>query len=243
MFNGKTVIVTGGASGIGLSTARAFATEGATTVIVDLDEDRAKSAAGGIRDVRGKVSGLRCDVSSDREVVQVVEEVMREFGRLDVIVNNAGLMTFSPISELTEDKWLSVLRVDLLGAFYFIREGFKRMQRGSAIVNVSSIHARETTANVAPYAAAKSALVSLTHTAAIEGKPIGIRVTAVLPGAIDTPMLWNNPNIKAGLESIGRGDVGKPDDIARAICFLASSGAEFITGTSLVVDGGRLSSL
>src|SRR5437660_1606253 len=111
-------------------------------------------------------------------------------------------MIFKSLEEHTLDDWNHVLSVDLLGAFLFTKEAFRRMKPGGAIVNVSSIHAIETTPNVAAYAAAKAALVSLTHSAAIEGKPKGIRVNAVLPGAIDTPMLWENPNVKAGLEVI-----------------------------------------
>jgi NAD(P)-dependent dehydrogenase (short-subunit alcohol dehydrogenase family) len=117
------------------------------------------------------------------------------------------------------------------------------MKNGGSIVNVSSIHAEETTPLVTSYAAAKAAVLSLTRSAAIEGKEKKIRVNAVLPGAIDTPMLWENPNIKAGLEVINQSDVGKARDIAEAIVFLSSDAAEFIQGASIRVDGGRLSRL
>lgn len=111
------------------------------------------------------------------------------------------------------------------------------------IVNIASIHALQTSANAAPYSAAKAGLLSLTRTTSIEGKPHNIRANAVLPGAIDTPMLWDNPNVKAGTETIDKNDVGKPEDIAAAVAFLASEDARFITGTTLVVDGGRLAKL
>jgi NAD(P)-dependent dehydrogenase (short-subunit alcohol dehydrogenase family) len=110
-------------------------------------------------------------------------------------------------------------------------------------VNVSSVHAVETTPLVASYAAAKAALLSLTRSAALEGKAKGIRVNAVLPGAVDTPMLWDNPNIKAGLETIQADDVGQPDDIASVIAFLASADSTFVQGASVRVDGGRLAAL
>jgi NAD(P)-dependent dehydrogenase (short-subunit alcohol dehydrogenase family) len=164
-------------------------------------------------------------------------------GRVDVIVNNAGLMVFKPLEAHTTDDWTRLLRVDLLGAFFFIREAFRVMPRGGAIVNVSSIHAVETTPLVASYAAAKAALVSLTRSAAIEGKARGLRVNAVLPGAIDTPMLWNNPNIKSALETIQQADVGRPEDVASAIAYLASPEAAFVQGTAGRVDGGRLGRL
>jgi NAD(P)-dependent dehydrogenase (short-subunit alcohol dehydrogenase family) len=117
------------------------------------------------------------------------------------------------------------------------------MTDGGSVVNVSSIHAVETTPFVTSYAAAKAALLSLTRSAAIEGKEKGIRVNAVLPGAIDTPMLWENPNIKSGLEVIQQSDVGKAEDIAAAIAYLASDDAKFVQGTMLRVDGGRLARL
>ena len=117
------------------------------------------------------------------------------------------------------------------------------MKPGGAIVNVSSIHAVETEPLVAPYAAAKAALLSLTRSAALEGKPKGIRVNAILPGAVDTPMLWDNPNVKSGQEKIVKADVGRPEDIAAVIAFLASDDATFVQGAAVRVDGGRLNRL
>ncbi|WP_288381323.1 SDR family NAD(P)-dependent oxidoreductase, partial [uncultured Massilia sp.] len=111
---------------------------------------------------------------------------------------------------------------------------------GGAIVNLSSIHAVATEVNVAPYAAAKAALLSLTRSAALEGAPKGIRVNAVVPGAVDTPMLWNNPHVASGDEHLDSGEVGKAGDVAAAVAFLASGDATFIQGASLLVDGGRL---
>jgi NAD(P)-dependent dehydrogenase (short-subunit alcohol dehydrogenase family) len=172
-----------------------------------------------------------------------VQSTLQKFGRLDVVVNNAGLMIFKPLEEHEESDWLKVLRVDLLGAFFFIKQAFQVMKPGGTIVNVSSIHAIETTPLVASYAAAKAALLSLTRSAALEGKPKGIRVNAVLPGAIDTPMLWENPNIKSGREIIRPEDVGRAEDIAAIIAYLASDDAAFVQGAMVRADGGRLSRL
>jgi len=243
-FSDKVVIVTGAAGGIGLATARRFGSEGAKVVLADLHADKAQAAAKSVKQAGApETLAVACDVGKESDVQSCVEEAIGRFGRVDVIVNNAGLMIFSPIEQLTSQQWLSVLSVDLLGAFYFTREAFRRMSKGGAIVNVSSIHAIETSPAVAAYAAAKAALLSLTRSAALEGKPKNIRVNAVLPGAVDTPMLWNNPNVKAGLEQIQRTDVGKPDDIAATIAYLASDDAAFVQGASVVVDGGRLGKL
>ena len=249
-FHDKVAIVTGAASGIGLATAKRLASEGCRVIIADLNIDKANAAADDIARTGAqgaqpaqRALAVQCDVSKEDQVASTVQTAMGKFGRLDVVVNNAGLMVFKPITEHTEDDWLKILHVDLLGGFFFIKHAFGVMKKGSAIVNVSSIHAIETTPNVASYAAAKAALVSLTRSAAIEGKPLGIRVNAVLPGAVDTPMLWDNPNIKAGLETINNADVGKPEDIAAAIAYLASDDAEFVQGAAVRADGGRLDRL
>lgn len=243
-FDGKTVIVTGGAGGIGLATAKRFIAEGARVVIADLDKENADKAAHELRSGSASdVIGVACDVADAAQVEAAVGMAIDKFGTVDVIVNNAGLMVFKPIVEQTGDDWLKILQVDLLGAFFFTRQAFLKMKPGGSVVNVSSVHAVETTPLVAPYAAAKTALVSLTRSAALEATPLGIRINAVLPGAVDTPMLWNNPNIVSGVEKIDPRDVGKPEDIASAIAYLASEDAKFIQGAALLVDGGRLSRL
>lgn len=243
-FVAHTVIVTGAASGIGLATALRFGAEGANVVLADRDATGVAEAQRQLQ-LRGAPPALCavCDVADEAQVSDTVARALSRFGRLDVVVNNAGLMVFKPLIDQDAADWERVLRVDLLGAFFFIREAFRTMTRGGAIVNVSSIHAVQTEPLIAPYAAAKTALLSLTRSASLEGKPRNIRVNAVLPGAVDTPMLWSNPNVKSGEEKIQTNDVGKPDDIAAAIAFLASSEAAFIQGAALRVDGGRLDRL
>jgi len=243
-FQGKVVIVTGAASGIGLATAKRFGQEGARVVIADLNQDKAQAASSEVLAAGAPdVLALACDVSQEAQVISAVQATLDKFGGLDVVVNNAGLMIFKPLEQHTEDDWLRILRVDLLGAFFFTKQAFLHMKAGGAIVNVSSIHAEETTPQVTSYAAAKAAVLSLTRSSAIEGKPKGLRINAVLPGAIDTPMLWDNPNIKDGLEVINKTDVGRPEDLAAAIAFLASDDAAFVQGACLNVDGGRLTHL
>lgn len=239
----KVAIITGAASGIGLATARRFAADGSRVVLADLNGGKAIEAAAELSRTGAEALGLKCDVARETDVAATVTKTIERFGGWDVVVNNAGLMIFKPLSEITTEDWQRILSVDLLGAFYFTREAFLHMAKGGAIVNVSSIHAVETTPLVAPYATAKAALLSLTRSAAIEGTPKAIRVNAVLPGAIDTPMLWNNPNVKSGAEHIDRTAVGKPEDIADVIAFLASDEAAFVQGANVRVDGGRLSRL
>jgi NAD(P)-dependent dehydrogenase (short-subunit alcohol dehydrogenase family) len=241
----KVAIVTGGSSGIGLATARKFVLEGAYVVAVGRNGAKAEKAAQEIpRSSNGAHAlGAACDVSIEADVERVVGFALNEFHRLDIIVNNAGVMIFKPLEEQTREDWRSVLEVDLLGAFYFTRQAFLKMRDGGAIVNIASIHAVETTPLVSAYAAAKAALVSLTRSSALEGAARKIRVNAILPGAIDTPMLWENPNVKSGLEKIDRGMVGKPDDVASVAAFLASDEAAFVQGASVIVDGGRLGHL
>ncbi|MBZ9739642.1 MULTISPECIES: SDR family NAD(P)-dependent oxidoreductase [unclassified Mesorhizobium] len=240
----KSAIVTGAASGIGLAIAVRLGAEGARVVIVDVDLARAEAAAQAVRKGGAPDTAVSvCDVADEIAVSQCCQLALTRFGRMDIIVNNAGLIMFKPLNAFTSADWLKVLSVDLLGAVHFTREAFAHMTHGGSIVNISSVHAVETTPHVAPYAAAKAALLSLTRSTAIEGRAQGIRANAILPGAIDTPMLWENPNIKSGAETITPQDVGKPEQIAAAAAFLASHDAAFVNGAALNVDGGRLARL
>lgn len=243
-FTGKVAIVTGGGSGIGLATAKLFASEGARIVVVERQEEKARAAVEQIKSVSALDSlAVACDVSREADVIACVDATLQKFGRFDLIVNSAGVMIFKPLEEQTLEDWRRVLDVDLLGAFYFTKQAFLRMKNGGSIINVASIHAVETTPLVSAYAAAKAALLSFTRSASLEGAAHHIRVNAVLPGAVDTPMLWENPNVKSGLEKIDRGMVGTAENIAAVIAFLASPEAEFIRGASIIVDGGRLGRL
>ena len=243
-FDQKVAIVTGAANGIGLATAKRLASEGARVVIADRDAAASAAAAEAVHAAGAPEAwGAACDVGQEAQVQACVQGALDRFGRVDVIVNNAGMMTFTALEDLTLEDFDRVLGVDLVGAFLFIKHGFKTMKPGSAIVNVASVHAIQTSPLVANYAAAKAGLLSLTRSACIEGKPKGIRVNAVLPGAVDTPMLWDNPNVKSGAEKVDPTYVGKPEDLAAAIAFLAADEAAFVTGASLLVDGGRLAKL
>ena len=243
-LDGKVAIVTCAAGGIGLATAIRLGQEGASVVLAQRKLDGVGPNIAAIRQAGAPdVRAIACDVSDEAAVAACCEEAVRHFGRLDIIVNNAGLINFRPLVELRRADWLEVLGVDLLGAAFFTSQAFRYMKAGGAIVNVSSVHAVETTADVAPYAAAKAALLSLTRSTAIEGKALGIRANAILPGAVETKMLRGNPNLATGAETLNAGDVGRPEDIAAVVAFLASDDAAFVTGATLAVDGGRLARL
>jgi NAD(P)-dependent dehydrogenase (short-subunit alcohol dehydrogenase family) len=243
-FQDKVAIVTGGSSGIGLAIAQRLASEGARLVLVATNKKKLSKASGVVKAAGApEVWASACNVGVEAQVEATVQETLKRFGRVDVIVNNAGLMEFKALQELTGKDWLRTLSVDLLGAFYFTKQAFLHMKPGGSIVNVSSIHAIETQPLVAPYAAAKAALLSLTRSSVLEGKPKGIRINAVLPGAIDTPMLWDNPNVKSGVEKIEPDDVGRPEDVAATVAYLASSDAAFVQGAQVRIDGGRLDQL
>jgi NAD(P)-dependent dehydrogenase (short-subunit alcohol dehydrogenase family) len=240
----KVTIITGAASGIGWATAEFFARHGSNVVLADLDEVKVHNASDKLsKTYECKTLAARCDVSKPEDVEETYSKALREFGYVDIVVNNAGLMIFKKLEDHSYDDWLQILKVDLLGAFFFTRQAFLHMTRGGSIVNVASIHAVETTPMVTSYAAAKAAVLSLTRSSAIEGKSKNIRVNAVLPGAVDTPMLWQNPNLKSGIEVLDKADVGKAEDLAAVICFLAGDEAAFVQGAAVRVDGGRLAKL
>src|SRR4051812_9123750 len=227
-YEEKVAIVTGAAGGIGLATARRLGQEGCRLVLVDLHDDALAPACEIVKAAGAPDAWpCACDVSVESQVEAAVANAAQRFGRLDVVVNNAGLMSFKPLEEFSGADWTRILGVDLLGAFFFTKFAFLQMKSGGAIVNVASIHAVRTTPLVAPYAAAKAALLSLTRTAALEGRSRKIRSNAVLPGAVEMPMLRNNPEVESGVEHIDPEELGQPADVAAAIAFLACDDARF----------------
>ncbi|MGO1001339.1 SDR family NAD(P)-dependent oxidoreductase [Lysobacter sp. CA196] len=243
-FENRNVLITGGLGGIGLACAKRFAAEGAHLALVDFRPDRDAEALAACRAAgASQVVALCCDVSDEGQVQAACASVRDSLGALDIVVNTAGLMLFKPLEAFTGEEWQRLLGVNLLGPVYFTREWLRHAAPGGAMVNIASVHASMTTPLVAPYAAAKAALLSLTRSAAIEGRAKGLRANAVLPGAIDTPMLWANPNLESGAEVLSAQDIGTPDDVAAAVLFLASDEARFVNGTGLEVSGGRLARL
>lgn len=238
-FSNKTCLVTGAGSGIGRATAVRMGAEGGRVVVVDLHLQTAQSTVDEITAAQGQAIAAEADVGNSTQVQAAIAKAVQTYGPLDVIVNDAGMMTFTPIVDIAEDDFFRVITTNLGSVFLFAKYGVPHMPQGSSIVNISSVHAHETTANVVPYASSKGAIEAFTRGFSIELESRKIRINCVAPGAVDTPMLWNNPNVKSGAEKI-EGSIGKPEDLAAAICFIASDEARFINGTTLVVDGGRL---
>jgi NAD(P)-dependent dehydrogenase (short-subunit alcohol dehydrogenase family) len=238
-FTNKTCLITGAGSGIGQATAIRMASEGGRVVVADLHLQTAQATVEKITAAGGQAIAAEVDVGNSAQVQAAIAKAVQSYGQIDVIVNDAAMMTFTPIVDIPETDFFRVIDTNLGSVFFFAKYGVPHMPPGSVIINISSVHAHETTANVVPYASSKGAIEAFTRGFAIEMESRKIRVNSVAPGAVDTPMLWNNPNVKSGAEKI-EGAIGKPEDLAAAICFIASDEARFVNGTTLVVDGGRL---
>ena len=245
-FSGRVVIVTGAARGIGAATAQRFASEGASVAVLDLDESAASTTARGLGAERA--IGLACDVADAAAVESAVERVVAELGRVDVLVNNAGITRDNLLFKMTEHDWDMVVDVHLKGAFLMSRAAQKHMvaAKHGKILNLSSVSALGNRGQ-ANYSAAKMGVQGLTRTLALELGPFGINVNAIAPGFIVTDMtdatavrLKMEPEqlrqLNADAAPVRR--VGQPEDIAAAAAFLCSDEASFITGQTLYVDGG-----
>jgi glucose 1-dehydrogenase len=238
-FSDKVCVVTGAGSGIGKAVAKQFAREGGKITVVDLNEQHGNQTVQEIAGAKGEAIFAKCNVGDPAQIRSAIKATLDKWGRIDIVVNDAAMMTFVPIVDLPEEDWDKVLSVNLRSVFLFCKYSTPHMPAGGAFVNISSVHAHETTKNVVPYASSKGGMEAFTRGFSEELASKKIRINCVAPGAVDTPMLWNNPNIKSGVEKV-EGAIGKPEDIAAAVCFLAAPEARFITGTTLIVDGGRL---
>ncbi|PFH29676.1 SDR family NAD(P)-dependent oxidoreductase [Burkholderia sp. JKS000303] len=240
-FENKVAIVTGGASGIGEATVRAFAREGASVVIADLTDKGAQLAADVIEN-GGRAVYIETDVTDSEAVQNLIARTVRIYGRVDIMFANAGIADDARIEQLDESAWKKTIDINLTGVYLCDKYAIQHMhaQGGGVIVNCGSIHSHVGKSGVTAYAAAKGGVKLLTQTLAIDYGQHNIRVNAVCPGYINTPLLKNVPDAQkqalAALHPMGR--LGKADEVANAVLFLASDEASFINGSSLMVDGG-----
>ena len=247
-FDEKVALVTGGGSGIGMKSALVFAREGAKVVIADITEG-GKETVQKINNAGGKASFFKTDVSKASDVNALIENIVKEYGRLDFAFNNAGGEgNISTIVDCTEDNWDRIIDINLKGIWLCMKYEIPEMlkQGGGAIVNSASFLGLVGLIGTSAYCASKGGVIQLTKTAALEYANKGIRINAICPGIINTPMLerilHNSPDLEKmfiALEPMGR--LGKPEEVAEVVVWLCSDGASFVTGHSMLVDGGYIS--
>lgn len=250
---GKVALVTGAASGIGRATALVLAREGALVAVSDSNEDGAVQVAAEIAARGGGSRAYSLDVTQEAAWQTVVEQVVQSWGRLDVLVNNAGSVVAAPIGELTLEAWRSGLAVNLDGVFLGTKYAAAAMQRGSggSIINISSASGIKALPNLGPYGVGKAAVRFFARIAALEYAPDNIRINTVLPGGVKTPLWqgeswWQELADRVGeaaawetlADSIPLKRFADPEEIALAVVYLASDEARFVTGSELVIDGG-----
>ncbi|MBL4894050.1 MAG: SDR family oxidoreductase [Emcibacter sp.] len=243
-FSGKNIIITGAAKGIGKAIAEKFVAEGGAVGLIDMGEDAGKNVASEFVEKGAKACFLPLDITDSKAVVAVVEALKKELGSVDILINCAGAAKGESLKETDVETWRWNIEVNLIGAYAVTHAAlpFLLANRASAIVNISSVNALMTV-GVPAYSAAKAGLLAMTRSFATEYAKEGLRSNAVLPGTIQTTA-WDDriERIPDVIEKVSAwypgGEVGQPEDVAGAVCFLASSEARFINGASLVVDGG-----
>jgi NAD(P)-dependent dehydrogenase (short-subunit alcohol dehydrogenase family) len=246
-FAGKVAFVTGAANGIGRVAALAFAREGASVVVADVSEQGNQDTARMIEEAGGRALAVRCDVSWAEDVKAALDQAVGTFGRLDFAFNNAGVeQPIMPAADVTEEEWNRIIDIDLRGVFLCMKYEIPLMlkQGGGVIVNTSSGAGVKGFAGQAAYCAAKHGVVGLTKAAALDYAKANIRVNAVCPGIIETPMMdrfsGGTPQGRERViaqEPVGR--MGKPEEIAAAVVWLCSDAAAFVIGHAMVIDGGQ----
>ena len=240
-MKGRVVVITGGASGIGRATAVAFANAGASVVVADVDEAGLDETVAGCG---AKAFAVPTDVTSAASVDALVAAAIGRFRGLDVMANIAGIIATAPLVDLTEDDLDRVLAVNLKGVVFGTQAAMRNMQPGGSIINMTSTAIDQASPTLGAYAMSKAAVAMLTKTAAVEGGKLGIRVNAVAPGFVLTPMTGRGgpERTQAMLDMMSKrspiGATGEPDDIASAVLYLASDAARYVTGQVLRVNGG-----
>jgi NAD(P)-dependent dehydrogenase (short-subunit alcohol dehydrogenase family) len=246
LFN-KAAFVTGAGRGIGRAIAHKFAAEGAAVALAEIDVASGDAACAELASTGAQVLFLQTDITREDDVRRAIEQTVSAFGRLDILVNNAGKNFYYDATTMTEAEWDSAMDVDVKGAWLCSKYAIPHMlAHGGAIVNIASVHARITAPGHFPYAAAKSAVVGLTRSLALDYAPQNIRVNAICPGWVRTDLVqgWLDRQPEPAetearvLSFQPMGRMGTPEEIANFVAFVASDEASFITGAELVIDGG-----
>lgn len=242
-FSGKVAFITGAASGIGRATAIAFAAEGARVAVLDRTEDGLAETAEAARKAGAQVLVIGCDVSQADQVEASVSKVVETFGQLDIAFNNAGVENkAAPVHEIELAEWDRILDINLRGTFVCMKHELAQMVRqgGGVIVNTSSGAGIRGVAGGASYAASKHAIIGLTRSAALDYAKQNIRVNAILPGNIETPMMdrFTGGDIQKAIDLEPVGRLGKPEEIADAVLWMSADRGAFVTGAAISVDGG-----
>lgn len=241
----RIALVTGGGQGIGRAIALAMAREGAALVIGDLDETNASAVKKEIEGLGSKASALHADISNEESVQALVEATLKEHGRVDVLVNNAGIFPTSPVEEMAEEEWDRVIGTNLVGTFLCSRAVVPHLlvQRSGRIISLTSGRAFQGARNGAHYAASKAGIIGFSKSLALEVAPHGITVNVICPGITDTAQPRGHQSeeqIYAQGRRIPLGRIGQPEDLAGPAVFLASDAARFITGQTILANGGAI---
>lgn len=237
----KIALVTGAGQGIGKTIALSLAKKGANIVIADINQSEAQITAEEIKKIGNESLASQCDVSKKTEITKLMNQLAQKFGKIDILINNAGIFPFVPFEKITESDWDKVLNINLKSMFLLSQEAVKTMPENGKIINISSIAAFIGFESLTHYCASKGGVNSFTRALALELAPKKINVNAIAPGAIETPGASKMTDEKAKQQTIAMiplKRMGQPEDIANLAVFLSSDEANYITGQTIIVDGG-----